>query len=160
MQSVRRFFTTKAQKIIEEIPVPPRLESHYFNTLYEDLMIMNYDHFSPALNELKNDKVWNFQFTDNHREFIQTLNLNELPTKPFEKTTFNLLTTLNEPRNEKVKLKKKLKNPIDYTPIKKEDFYRRPAEQSALPFSPSPMRVPSIQEIELEITCEDAVSNK
>ena len=124
MQRVLRSLKYSTQ-VIPEIPLVPRLESHYYNTIYEDLMALTYDHSSPSLQNLEQDQLWNYKFTDQDYEKVYTLNINDLPTKHNENLCSNLLTTKLKSIQKHSRLEKKMKNPIDYTSIPKEDFYKK-----------------------------------
>jgi hypothetical protein len=163
---IRRFASedTKSALVSSE-PVVPRLESHYFDTLYEDLMIMNYDHFSPNANVelLEQDQIWSRKFTKEMIENVYSVHLDSLPTKPDLGTCTNIIAAELQDVGLPPTLpgiKKKLRNPIDYTSIPKELFHAPPLPQEFPPYSPLPSRIPALKKIDLKIWAEEAVGNK
>ena len=153
----KRLLSAPAIKAIEADVLFPRLEYHYYETLYPDMMIMNYDHSSHNDELLRNDDDWNIEFNQKLIDQAYLTNISLLPTASHTICT-NLLT--KTPEKTKTKMTKKLKNPIDYTSIPKYEFYPPPPEHHCAPFSPVPSRVPALKRIDLSIWTEDAVGNK
>ncbi|KAJ3319738.1 hypothetical protein HDV06_005938 [Boothiomyces sp. JEL0866] len=168
IRNIRNFrrMSTEAEKvsIVNPLPLVPRLETHYYDTLYDDLMILTYDHSSPqaSLEKLEKQKFWKSNL-DALDENTFTTPVADLPTKPTTSITSNLATVMYEhiglPIFPKM-IRKKLKNPIDFTPIKKEEFLA-PAELPSAPYyTPFPNRIPGLKRIQLKIWAEEAVANK
>ena len=153
----KRLISTAKLNPIESEILFPRLERHYFETIYEDLMIMNYDHKAHNDSILQNDKDWNLKFDDKLIDQVYLTRVQDLPIMNTSICT-NLLTKI--PDQTKTKMKKKLKNPIDYTTIPKYEFYPPPPPREFEPFLPIPSRVPALKQIDLSIWTEDAVGNK
>lgn len=125
-------------------------------------MIMNYDHNSPMASLDALEKEWD---VDEQKVFENTFltPVEQLPTRPETEICTNLLTTelshVGLPRIKKG-FTKKLKNPIDYTSIRDEDFLPGPPAHEIPPYSPLPSRVPALRRIDLKIWAEEAVGNK
>ncbi|KAJ3268712.1 hypothetical protein HDV01_002343 [Terramyces sp. JEL0728] len=171
MQMIRNIrhlkrMSTEVEKvsIVNPLPLIPRLETHYYETLYDDLMVLTYDHSSPqaSLEKLAKSKFWKSNL-DALDENVFTTTVADLPTKPTTSVTSNLNTVLYEhiglPIFPKM-IRNKLKNPIDFTPIKKEEFLAPalPPQQSS--YTPFPNRIPDLKKIQLRIWAEEAVANK
>ena len=83
---LRRCFSTNNIKPISEEIIFPRLERHYFENLYQDLMILTYDHHSPAADLAYREKqpLWNSKVTS---ETVQDIYLSSLQDLPTQKTS-------------------------------------------------------------------------
>jgi hypothetical protein len=140
-------------RLVDKIPIRARLDDHYLNFILPNLQVLLYEHKDTNIN-------WNYKPTPLSELFSTPVKA--LPTRPYDITTQNLLTT--ELMNVGLKLKsryiKKLHNPIDYTIIKKEIFSAPEAKPTRLPYSPLPSRLPGLKRITLKIWDETAVSNK
>jgi ribosomal protein L5 len=157
MQSiVRRITTTARQPLVNPIPFTPRLESHYYDNLYEDLVLLNYDHTL----EVK-ESEW--ELPELSPEELYSMPFEKLPTRPESDLCTNFLSTkfshVGLPQKESGFVRK-FKNPIDYTSIPNEEFYAPSSAREFPKFSPLPYRTPALRRIELKIWAEEAVGNK
>ncbi|KAI8919834.1 ribosomal protein L5 domain-containing protein [Powellomyces hirtus] len=151
-------------------PLPPvfrpRLEEHYYNTLQEDIMVLNYDHSSPhaSLEHLSSTREWNRRRPEHLLQDIYSCPVDRLPTFPGSAETTTNLLTLENARVKEVTLKRKFRkgfyNPIDYTSVVKEKYNARKEAPPAEPYSPLPSRLPMVSRVMLRIWAESAVSNK
>ena len=143
-----------------------RLEQHYYKTIMEDVMILNYDHDSPMadLKNLEQSAEWNRCLPHNHLEELYSLPLDKLPTQPFNDCpTTHLMTLENSTIGDKLnsrKYKKRLYNPIDYTIVKKNEWTRDDPPKKIEEYSPLPSRTPIPKKIILKIWSEAALKNK
>jgi ribosomal protein L5 len=155
-KSLVRKYATGKQPLVNPIPFFPRLESYYYDTLYEDLVLMNYDHANQIA-----DSDW--ELPDLCMDEVYSVPLEKLPTRPEQGLCTNLLSTkyahVGLPKKQ-TGFVKKLKNPIDYTTIPNVDFYAPPEGKEPPKFSPLPYRTPALRQIDLKIWSDDAVTNK
>jgi ribosomal protein L5 len=129
--------------------VRARLEEHFYNSLAADLMILQFD---PA-------KQLEFPLRNLSMEKLFTTKFEDLPTKPhkgYNQTLFTSELDVPEPRKRWVK---KLKNPIDYTPIPNE-IWNLPPEEQKIENLQVPSAIPALTKVELRIWCEEAAANK
>jgi ribosomal protein L5 len=156
MKSILRRFSAARQPLVNPIPFVPRLESHYYDNLYEDLVLLNYDHAVDV-----KDSDWDIP--ELSLEELYSLPLEKLPTRPESELCTNYLSTklshVGIPKKE-LGFVRKFKNPIDYTSIPNEDFYAPVGTQEFTKFSPLPYRTPALRQIDLKIWAEEAVGNK
>lgn len=158
--------TAPAASAIPSQPVfRARLEEHYYNTLLEDLIVLNYDHSSPhaSLSHLSGTKEWNRRLPDQPLQHLYSSSVERLPTFPGSDMTTSLLTLENARVRESVpkrKFRKGFFNPIDYTTVLKEKYEAREDAPPPPPYSPLPSRTPMPAKVVLRIWAEAAVSNK
>lgn len=158
-----RRFSSISQAIVESRPVRARLEEHFFNSTIHNLAILNYDHASrdAPLERLAEMAEWNYSHDPLSK--LYTTSVANLPTKPDEVITQNLFTTELQKVGLPIrgrKWRKRLRNPIDYTIIRKEIFDAPPKDFPRRPYAPLPSRLPSLKRITLRIWDESAVTNK
>ncbi|KAI9099452.1 ribosomal protein L5 domain-containing protein [Phlyctochytrium arcticum] len=143
----------------------PRLEEHYYNTLLEDLLVLTYDHSSPtaSLEHLSSNKEWSRSLPNHPLEKLYSKPIERLPTFPHSETTTNLLSRENAVvKTQKLKQKFRVgfRNPIDYTPVSKEDLEAREPAPPPKPYAPLPSRMPVPSKVVLRIYSKAAVQNK
>jgi ribosomal protein L5 len=140
--------TVQRQPLLTNEPFLPRLEYFYYNQLYKDLLLLNYDHSG-----LDFDKLEDAETEINE---IYKLQVHKLPS--YDQHITGILSP-PEPLPQR-KIRKKLKNPIDYTAIPKEIFNAPDFVPVDLRFSPKLDRVPKLKSIVLDIYTEEAIANK
>ena len=152
----------ETQPFVAPVPLVPRLEKHYQNVLYEDLMLLTYEHQKDGPAELERLEEWNPKNLDMMEIFKMRLDdFPTLPNKSLSPFTELLLTPGKAvPETKKPRFRRVLPNPIDYTSVIKEVLYAKPDAPPPPPFSPLPSRMPRLKSIDLEIHAEDAIGNK
>ncbi|KAI8893231.1 ribosomal protein L5 domain-containing protein [Globomyces pollinis-pini] len=167
-QILRRYSTDAVQEvpeIVNPLPVIPRLETHYYNTLYQDINIISYDHDSVAasLEHLELCGEWNQSLSPTLMDDTFSVHLSKLPTRPTTELCTNLYSTKLAHvglQKDYKNFKKPLLNPIDYTKVTKEYLNAPKFKQVKDRYSPLPSRTPALRKIDLKIWTEDAVANK
>lgn len=129
-------------------PFLPRLEYFYYTQRYKDLLLLNYDHSGLDFDELPD--------LDTEIENIYKQQAHKLQC--YDQHITGILSPPEQlpPR----RVRKKLKNPIDYTAIPKEIFYAPEFVPIDMRFSPKMDRVPKLKSIVLDIYTEEAIANK
>jgi len=135
---------------------------------------MTYDHESPELSKLKENPNWNRLNHPHELTHLFSKPIEHLPQRPtypgavtnlisretISELTKNKLEQL-EKENPKAKQRyeKFIYNPVDYTIVPKRLRHLVPPTPPA-PFSPIPLRLPSLHRITLKIWSEQAIGNK
>jgi len=150
---------SSAQAVLAPIPLLPRLETHYFENMYQDLMILTYQH-TKSVKDLETEREWQLdsQSLDERVQANFKTHLHLLETEPETKEITGILS-LKEKQEKAIK-KKKLKNLIDYTSIPKEIFNAPEWTDTSRPYSPLMSRIPALKSVVLDIYTEEAIQNK
>ncbi|KAI9357937.1 ribosomal protein L5 domain-containing protein [Zopfochytrium polystomum] len=166
---------------LDAVPViRPRLETHLYETLMDDILVLLYCHDSPlapsiaALDAESETKRIESPRPAALRQ-VFSVPLGQLPTSPYSLNgiTSNLLTA--ESNRQIVRPVRQgwrpvMKNPIDYTTVRKKQFARffRRIDRNAILrarafekyFSPKPQHLPVVKKVSLRVWDEKAIDNK
>lgn len=136
-----------ATKVNPKLTIAARLETHYYDTLLKDLVILNYKH-SPELKQ---------PLLDVDVRDIFTKPLKDIPTS---KSTVSNLLSLPVTAKRTRKWTSLIYNPIDYTNVTKERMIE--FEKKSVPIESIKLvdSIPRIQKISLRIWNETAIGNK
>ncbi|KAI8811859.1 ribosomal protein L5 domain-containing protein [Cladochytrium replicatum] len=161
---------TEEQWLFPDLTVRPRLEEHYRQTLLEDVLALSYDHFSPHadLALLESGEVGSNEWLRSVPTLkgMFTMPLSQLPTQPqADQITTSLITleatSMKAPSSRLItptraghtRWRKKVMNPIDYTPVPKEtmELFWNPPPPPPPPFAPIPSRLPMLKSVSLRM---------
>ncbi|TPX31660.1 hypothetical protein SmJEL517_g05033 [Synchytrium microbalum] len=160
---------TSNTDLLTPIPYQSRLETHYYQTILEDLLVLTYDHSSPdaSLEHLSSTSP---EWQNNPSSPTPFIDLYSTPrTKlPSYNGGISAVTSLISKeavevdyfRVPKPKYGKLYLNPIDYTPVKMDVLKARPPIPPPPPYAPVPSRIVNLKTVSLRVWSKEAASNK
>lgn len=121
--------------------------------------MLSYDHEQAMKVDLTRPE-FNPSLPERPMETLFTTDIDSLASRPELGNQFLLSTEAQLRTRQKVRWQKKLKNPIDYTSIKKEEWLAPVVDNTRAPFAPLPDRLVALKKVTLRIWCEEAAANK